>query len=177
MVLPLTVRGDTSWESEGSTGEYRPEPLEIEVPRLQGAGLAGVTDAPQMNRQEHLMAVRAGDIGSVHSWELVTAVDGPGTRLTVFLAGCPLRCVYCHNPDTLKMRDGTAVRESDLVEKIARYKAVFDATGGGSHLLGWRADDATRVPEASAEGLQEIAVFIRISIPVVSSELISRMRI
>ena len=131
MVLPLTVRGDTSWESEGSTGEYRPEPLEIEVPRLQGAGLAGVTDAPQMNRQEHLMAVRAGDIGSVHSWELVTAVDGPGTRLTVFLAGCPLRCVYCHNPDTLKMRDGTAVRESDLVEKIARYKAVFDATGGG----------------------------------------------
>ena len=38
--------------------------------------------------------------GSVHSWDLSTGVDGPGTRFVVFTAGCPLRCAYCHNPDT-----------------------------------------------------------------------------
>ena len=45
-------------------------------------------------------------VGSVHSWELVTAVDGPGTRLTVFLSGCALRCLYCQNPDTWRLPDG-----------------------------------------------------------------------
>ena len=44
---------------------------------------------------------------SVHSWDLSTGVDGPGTRFVLFLAGCPLRCLYCHNPDTWHMRDGT----------------------------------------------------------------------
>src|SRR6478672_7205477 len=51
-------------------------------------------------------AVRAGTRGSVHSWELVTAVDGPGTRLTYFLSGCALRCQYCQNPDTWRLPDG-----------------------------------------------------------------------
>ena len=119
------------FSSEGSTGEYRPEPAEIEVPRLKGAGLAGVAGAGEMSHAEHVAAVRAGEIGAVHSWELVTAVDGPGTRLTVFLSGCPLRCAYCHNPDTLKMRDGEAVRVEDLLDRIKRYKAVFTASNGG----------------------------------------------
>lgn len=57
-------------------------------------------------RTERLAAIRNGDVGFVHSWELVTAVDGPGTRLTLFLSGCKLRCQYCHNPDTWRMRDG-----------------------------------------------------------------------
>ncbi|MFC5369534.1 pyruvate formate-lyase-activating protein [Arcanobacterium bovis] len=117
--------------TEGSTGEYRPEPLEIEVPRLGGAGLSGVTFAGHMSHTEQMMAVRAGEVGSVHSWELVTAVDGPGTRMTTFFAGCPLRCLYCHNPDTMKMRDGTAVRTEDLLARISRYRSVFRATGGG----------------------------------------------
>ena len=46
-------------------------------------------------RDARLAAVREGTLGSVHSWELVTAVDGPGTRLTYSLAGCALRCLYC----------------------------------------------------------------------------------
>lgn len=125
------ARVDTIFGTEGSTGEYRPEPLEIEVPRVQGAGLDGIADAPEMDRKTHFQLVREGKLGSVHSWELVTAVDGPGTRLTVFLAGCPLRCVYCHNPDTLQMREGTPVLADDLLDKILRYKAVYQATGGG----------------------------------------------
>ncbi|WP_261992695.1 4Fe-4S cluster-binding domain-containing protein [Streptomyces sp. adm13(2018)] len=42
----------------------------------------------------------------MHSWDLSTGVDGPGTRFVTFLSGCPLTCLYCHNPDTWKMRNG-----------------------------------------------------------------------
>lgn len=84
-----------------------------------------------MDRHEHLQAVRDGRIGSIHSWELVTAMDGPGTRVTVFFSGCPLRCQYCHNPDTLYMRKGTPVVADDLMDRLRRYKAVFKVTKGG----------------------------------------------
>jgi pyruvate formate lyase activating enzyme len=80
--------------------------------------------------------MREGRLGSVHSWELVTAVDGPGTRLTTFLSGCPLQCLYCHNPDTLAMKDGQPVTSDELLTRIARYTAVFQATGGGITLSG-----------------------------------------
>lgn len=80
-----------------------------------------------------------GDTGSVHSWELVTAVDGPGTRLTFFLAGCPLRCLYCHNPDTWQMRRGTRVHVDDLMKRVRRYQPVMTASGGGITLSGGEA--------------------------------------
>ncbi|WP_458041738.1 MULTISPECIES: pyruvate formate-lyase-activating protein [Bacteria] len=72
----------------------------------------------------------------VHSWELVTAVDGPGTRMTVFLSGCPLRCQYCQNPDTWVLHDGRATELEEIVDRLERYKSVFDATGGGLTLSG-----------------------------------------
>ncbi|MFT3875304.1 MAG: pyruvate formate-lyase-activating protein [Propioniciclava sp.] len=72
----------------------------------------------------------------MHSWELVTAVDGPGTRMTTFLAGCPLRCLYCHNPDTMTARNGVPVLADDLLARIKRYRGVFRATGGGITLSG-----------------------------------------
>ena len=50
--------------------------------------------------------------GWVHSWDLSTGVDGPGTRLVVFLTGCPLRCLYCQNPDTWHKLDGTVTEPS-----------------------------------------------------------------
>lgn len=111
-------------------------PLELPSGRRAGAGAAGLGAVDLSRSSEQLARMRVGDIGSVHSWELVTAVDGPGTRLTVFLAGCPLRCLYCHNPDTWKMRDGQAVELDALVARIARYRGVFDATGGGLTLSG-----------------------------------------
>lgn len=117
--------------SEGSTGEYRPEPLEEEVPRVSGAGVDGLEVADDLSRSEHIKAVRSGDLGSVHSWELVTAVDGPGTRMTVFMSGCPLRCLYCHNPDTFKVRDGNPIYADELLDRIIRYKSVFNVTEGG----------------------------------------------
>ena len=103
--------------------------------RAQGHGTAGL-EATEAERGERLAAVREGRLGSVHSWELVTAVDGPGTRLTIFLSGCPLRCLYCHNPDTMQMRRGTDVTADELLTRIARYRGVFKATGGGITISG-----------------------------------------
>jgi len=80
--------------------------------------------------------MREGTLGSIHSWELVTAVDGPGTRMTVFLNGCPLRCLYCHNPDTFLMKDGAPVSDTELLSRIARYRRIFRTTKGGITLSG-----------------------------------------
>ncbi len=80
---------------------------------------------------ERLAAMRSGDVGRVHSWELVTAVDGPGTRMTLFLSGCLLRCQYCHNPDTWALRDGALRSADQVMARISRYRQVFETTGGG----------------------------------------------
>ena len=98
--------------------------------------MLGGIPAAHLSRTEMLMSQRTGEVGSVHSWVLVTAVDGPGTRMTTFLAGCPLRCLYCHNPDTMKARNGVPVLASDLLARIKRYRGVFRATGGGITLSG-----------------------------------------
>lgn len=103
--------------------------------RRLGAGIEGIDEA-EFARSDRLAAIREGTLASIHSWELVTAVDGPGTRMTVFFSGCPLRCVYCHNPDTLSMKDGQDVTLEDLVKRMKRYRGVFKASGGGITLSG-----------------------------------------
>lgn len=104
--------------------------------RLAGAGTAGLEAPDDDDRVARLERMRSGELGSIHSWELVTAVDGPGTRMTVFVAGCPLRCQYCHNPDTMQMRRGRAVTATELLARLRRYRGVFRATGGGLTLSG-----------------------------------------
>ena len=69
-------------------------------------------------------------VGYVHSFESLAAVDGDGLRCAVFLAGCPLRCAYCHNPDTWESAAGREMTPQALVEKIARYKPYFAEDGG-----------------------------------------------
>ena len=113
---------------------------------LPSAGAAiGLVDGSSVSSEQaelaelhhlEMEAIHNGSVASVHSWELVTAVDGPGTRMTLFLSGCLLRCQYCHNPDTWKMRDGLLTTLDDLVTLVKRYKGVFDATGGGLTISG-----------------------------------------
>jgi pyruvate formate lyase activating enzyme len=74
--------------------------------------------------------------GSVHSWDLSTGVDGPGTRFVTFLSGCPLTCLYCQNPDTWRIRDGRRTAADDLVAEAAKYTAFIAAAGGGATLSG-----------------------------------------
>ncbi|WP_249715091.1 radical SAM protein [Rhizomonospora bruguierae] len=74
--------------------------------------------------------------GAVHSWDISTGVDGPGTRFVAFLAGCPLRCQYCHSPDTWYRRSGQRMGAGDLVDLIGRYRRFIGVAGGGVTLSG-----------------------------------------
>jgi pyruvate formate lyase activating enzyme len=74
--------------------------------------------------------------GSVHSWDVATAVDGPGTRFVLFLSGCPLRCLYCHNPDTWHMRDGHRTTVEEVLAEMAKYRRFIEVAGGGVTISG-----------------------------------------
>lgn len=65
----------------------------------------------------------------IHSIESMAALDGEGIRYGVFFTGCPLRCVYCHNPDTW-FTHGTDYTAEQLAKKIKRYKPYFKHGGG-----------------------------------------------
>jgi pyruvate formate lyase activating enzyme len=105
--------------------------------RMTGPEVVGVAGAQDPDvRAAELAAVRAGTVGRVHSWELVTGLDGPGTRLTVFLSGCVLRCQYCHNPDTWRLSDGRLTTLDELMDRIARRAAALKIMHGGVTLSG-----------------------------------------
>ena len=58
-------------------------------------------------------------------------LEGPGIRYVVFLQGCPLRCLFCHNPDTWRRRAGREVDVDDILRDVAGYRPFLDASGGG----------------------------------------------
>lgn len=73
--------------------------------------------------------------GHIHSIESFGTVDGPGTRLTVFFQGCPMRCAYCHNPDTWDFDAGTSMTVAEVLECFERNRPYYrnggiTATGG-----------------------------------------------
>ena len=77
--------------------------------------------------------------GRIHSCESFGAVDGPGIRFVVFFQGCPLRCLYCHNPDTWDTAGGREVTAEELFGEIIKYKSFIKHGGvtlsGGEPLL------------------------------------------
>ncbi|MDQ1644358.1 MAG: pyruvate formate lyase activating enzyme [Cryptosporangiaceae bacterium] len=60
-----------------------------------------------------------------------TGVDGPGTRFVAFLSGCPLRCLYRHNPETWRMREGQPTIAGDVLDEAAEYGRFIEVAGGG----------------------------------------------
>ena len=77
--------------------------------------------------------------GRIHSLESFGTVDGPGTRFVVFVQGCPMRCAYCHNPDTWEMNAGTLMEPEEIFEQYKRNQDFYKSGGitvtGGEPLM------------------------------------------
>ena len=76
-------------------------------------------------------------IGNIHSIETFGTVDGPGIRYVIFLQGCPMRCAYCHNPDTWEIGAGKNMNVDEIVEDVSKYKRYIEGitVSGGEPLL------------------------------------------
>ncbi len=102
--------------------------------------------AVESNQKHDYFAVHAGDfeeaqdgdevIGYVHSWEVGSTVDGPGLRFVAFLTGCPLRCQYCHNPDTWHKYNGHPVSVARSMRQIGNFAQVLKISNGGITISG-----------------------------------------
>lgn len=86
-------------------------------------------------------SIAAPPVGYIHSFQSLGAVDGPGLRFVVFMQGCPLRCAYCHNPDTWAFAAPACMccTPQETVQRILRYKAYIKNGGvtvsGGEALM------------------------------------------
>lgn len=112
------------------------------------------TDAPGTAASGTVDAVT----GAVNSWDLSTGVDGPGTRFVVFTAGCPLRCQYCQNPETWRMRDGHVTGATELVAKAADFVPFLAASGGGATVSGGEPLLQPRFTGALLQGFRDLGL-------------------
>ena len=94
--------------------------------------------------------------GRVHSFQSMGAVDGPGLRYVVFFQGCPLRCAYCHNPDTWAFEGGQEVTVEEVLQKVRRCAPYIKKNGGvtltGGEPLAQSAFAAALLAALKAEG-------------------------
>ncbi|MEG0841146.1 MAG: pyruvate formate-lyase-activating protein [Erysipelotrichaceae bacterium] len=69
-------------------------------------------------------------IANVHSFESFGTVDGPGVRFVIFMQGCPMRCAYCHNPDTWEIGKGHSYSVEEILSEVQKYKNYIFKDGG-----------------------------------------------
>ena len=98
--------------------------------------------------------------GYVHSLQSLGTVDGPGVRSVVFLSGCPLRCIYCHNPDTWERQESQLTDATELAERLLRFYSFIKNGGvtfsGGEPLL--QAEFVTEVTQLLHNGGLHVAI-------------------
>jgi pyruvate formate lyase activating enzyme len=117
--------------------------------------MAGTDDKPAADASEELHAGNRHDLrhdlspdapetdnfaegayGYVHSYETGSRLDGPGFRVTLFVSGCPLRCQYCHNPDTWHLKHGTRVPLQRVISRLGDFAPALRSLRGGLTISG-----------------------------------------
>lgn len=81
-------------------------------------------------------ALATGDVGYLHSFTTGSTVDGPGVRVVGWTSGCQFKCLYCHNPDTWKIRNGIPVTLTRAIDELSKYRAGLKIMSGGFTLSG-----------------------------------------
>ena len=116
------------------------EPLMADYRRREGTGSTDARPPPPRRHRSSRTPTTAEDgqdgqdgqvTGYIHSAETTGTVNGPGVRYTLYMSGCPLRCLYCHNPDTWEMRMGEKVHVDQVVDDIGEYIVFLRTTHGG----------------------------------------------
>lgn len=95
-----------------------------------------VSASEKLDETDIRSAMESGEWGFIHSFTTGSAVDGPGVRIVGWLSGCQFRCVFCHNPDTWKVTNGTPVRLARAVEVVSQYKTSLRTMKGGLTISG-----------------------------------------
>lgn len=85
---------------------------------------------PDVQSGDFALPETASPTGYLHSVETGAAGDGPGMRFMFFFSGCSFRCLYCHNPDTWKLKAGRAIGLDDAVREVRPYAAFLRRAGG-----------------------------------------------
>ncbi len=92
--------------------------------------------APDTEEAEAPVEDPQGLTGYIHSYETMGTADGPGIRFVLFLTGCPLRCQYCHNPDTWRLQNGSQATVDEVMDEIGKYADFLIESDGGVTISG-----------------------------------------
>ena len=76
-----------------------------------------------------MQEIKSSEQGRIYQMETFGTVDGPGIRFVLFLQGCPLRCLYCHNPDAVDFAGGSAYSAQEAAQQILRYRGFIKSGG------------------------------------------------
>jgi pyruvate formate lyase activating enzyme len=112
------------------------DPPRAEAPARNRYELLDTAKAPLAGVARSQVDDRNGTLGYIHSFESAGTLDGPGIRCVIFTTGCPLRCQYCHNPDTWRRGHGTPMTLEQVLAEIDRYARFLGSWGGGVTVSG-----------------------------------------
>lgn len=68
--------------------------------------------------------------GYIHQIETMGLVDGPNIRIVIFMQGCPLRCLFCHNPETWNSKSNIELTSKEIVDEVRKYRPYIEMGGG-----------------------------------------------